>query len=109
MGLGAHPARGRDLLPAPSWRRPPAGQTRPREALEDLRRAIELNPHLDITHYSMGRACFMLGRVREGVAEIEKAVRGSYTSIWIYNWGDWNHQNHARRETLQDLDRVVKE
>lgn len=80
---------------------------RPKEAVADLLKALKINPSLDITHYSLGRAYFLLGRYAEGIGEIKNAVKGSYLSIWIYNWGDWNHQNHARRETLEDLNTVV--
>lgn len=80
---------------------------RHKEAIPDLLQALRLNAHLDITHYSLGRAYFLAGRIQDGIKEIKEAVKGSYLSIWIYNWGDWNHQNHARRQTLADLDCVV--
>ncbi|MCZ6743575.1 MAG: adenylate/guanylate cyclase domain-containing protein, partial [Alphaproteobacteria bacterium] len=58
----------------------------PRRAVNELNRAIELNPNLSVAHGFLSNALAFLGRSDEALAEAERANRGSPRDPERYIW-----------------------
>jgi TolB-like protein/Tfp pilus assembly protein PilF len=59
------------------------------EALADARRAVELNPHSADAHRAVGMTLATLGRVGEGVLELQRATELEPLSSWMWNGYGW--------------------
>jgi TolB-like protein/Tfp pilus assembly protein PilF len=80
------------------------------EALDAARRVVELNPHYDRAHATLGWACFKLGNTDAGIAELERAVTLSPNNWqWLAQYGQ--ALGHAGRtgEARAVLARVQRE
>jgi tetratricopeptide (TPR) repeat protein len=76
-----------------------------RDAVQDLTRALELNPSRVDAHAALADVYYDLGKEREALAEWEKAIAGQPdNAVWRFRYGKLlvvNHMNEAGAEQLR--------
>jgi len=69
---------------------------KPDEAISLARRGVAVNPNLDFTRGSLGTCLVMLGRLDEGLAELDAAERVGPNSAWGALTSIWRSVVHLR-------------
>jgi tetratricopeptide (TPR) repeat protein len=75
---------------------------KPEDALPFAQRAVAVNPGLEYAHAGLGVVLVQLGRLDEGLAELEAAKHLGPNIVWSAAWGAWRSAAHlqAGRTTL---------
>jgi tetratricopeptide (TPR) repeat protein len=75
-----------------------------RDALGDLRKAIELNPNRVDAWAAMGECHYQLGQMKEAIVDFEKAVAGDpERGYWWYRLGRLQLDEGRRAQALTSL------
>jgi len=78
-------------------------------AEREFKRALELDPNLDLAHMEYGQFLVSLGRYQEGISEVERARELSpLTVVWVKYLGDMYYRSRRYDEALHYCDRAIE-